>query len=396
MQGNPLNRSILAWLTIVTLATLATLSGCGKDNGQPAKPPPAEVAVLAMHAQDIPLTRELVGRISAFRSADVRARVAGVLQKRAYKEGSDVSKGDVLFEIDPAPFRASLNAAQAALAQTQASYRNAQVAANRMRELAPKGFVSKSDVDNAEAAERTTGAAVKQAQANVESARINLGYATVRAPIDGRAGKQQVTEGALVGEGGATLLTTIDQVDPVYVNFSIGVDDLEHLRRAQSNGGVSLTGNDQTTVRLSFSDGTEYGATGTLDFSDTSVDPATGAVTLRAQIPNPDHTLLPGMYVTIKATLGERHGVFLVPQPALQRDANGAHVLVVGPDNKVHRKDVNTDVVHGDAWIVDQGLADGDRVIVSGVQKAQVDATVRPTAWKPPTDDAPPSKAPRT
>lgn len=384
--------SRLSWLVSTGLFLPLVLARCGGDSIPDAKPPPVEVGVLAMHAQDVPLTRDLVGRISALRSADVRARVAGVLEKRSYEEGSDVKKGDVLFEIDPAPLKASLDAARAGLAQSLASHRNAQVAAGRVRELAPKGFVSKSDVDNAEATERTTGAAVKQAEANAESARINLGYATVRAPIAGRAGKQQVTEGALVGEGAATLLTTIDQIDPVYVNFGIGVDDLERLRRAQASGGVSLTGTDQTTVRLSFSDGTVYGPTGTLDFSDTTVDPATGAVTLRASIPNPDHTLLPGMYVTIKATLGKRHSVFLVPQAALQRDTIGPYVLTVGSDNKVYRKSVKTDVVHEAFWIVEDGLSEGDRVIVSGTQKAHVDDIVRPLAWKPSTDDTPPVK----
>ncbi|HJT97472.1 MAG TPA: efflux RND transporter periplasmic adaptor subunit, partial [Rhodanobacteraceae bacterium] len=330
------------------------------------------------------LTRDLVGRLSAFRSADVRARVAGVLVKRVYEEGSDVKEGQLLFEIDPAPLKAALNAASATLAQAQATYTNNHVAAERARELAPKGFVSKSDLDNAEAAERTASASVKQAQANVEGAKISLGYASVRAPISGRAGKQQVTEGALVGQGEATLLTTIDQIDPIYVNFTLSVNDLEDMRRAKAAGRATLADNDKAEIRLALPDGSEYGATGTLDFSDTTVDPATGAVSLRGQIPNPDRSLLPGMYVTIKATLGAQHDVFKVPQAALQRDATGPFVLVIGADGKVARKDVVVDTARDGYWIVTSGVAAGDQVVASGVQRAKVGQPAKGTPWQPP------------
>jgi membrane fusion protein (multidrug efflux system) len=361
------------------------LCGCGKKNApQPQAQPPVEVGVVAMHRQTLPLTRDLVGRLSAFRSADVRARVAGVLVKRVYREGSDVREGDLMFEIDPAPLKAALNASQATLAQAEATYTNNHIAAERARDLAPKGFVSKADVDNAEAAERTAAAAVRQAQANVESAKINLGYASVRAPISGRAGKQQVTEGALVGQGEATLLTTIDQIDPLYVNFTLSVSDLEDMRRANAAGKATLADTDKAEIRLSFPNGTEYGEKGTLDFSDTTVDPATGAVSLRGQIPNRDRSLLPGMYVTIRATLGEQHDVFEVPQAALQRDATGPFVLVVGADGNVARKDVVVGTARDGNWIVTSGVAAGDQVIVSGVQRAKVGQPAKGTPWQAP------------
>jgi membrane fusion protein (multidrug efflux system) len=369
---------------VLFAASVVALGACGKKSAPPPAPPPPEVGVVAMHPETLPLTRDLVGRLSAFRSSDVRARVAGVLVKRVYREGSDVKEGDLMFEIDPAPLKAALNASEATLAQAQATYTNNHIAAQRARELVPKGFVSKSDVDNAEAAERTAAAAVKQAVANVDSAKINLGYASVRAPISGRAGKQQVTEGALVGQGDATLLTTIDQIDPLYVNFTLSVTDLEGMRRANAAGKATLAETDKAEIRLSLPTGAEYGEKGTLDFSDTTVDPATGAVSLRGQIPNPDHGLLPGMYVTIRATLGQQHDVFKVPQAALQRDATGPFVLVIGADGNVARKDVVADTARNGDWIVTSGVAAGDQVVVSGVQRAKVGQPAKGTPWQPP------------
>lgn len=386
MNLNALNR-----VGIATLA--AVIAGCGKTPSQDPQqqPPPPEVGVVAMQPQSVPLRKSLVGRLSAYRSADVRARVAGVLQKRVYEEGSDVKEGDVLFEIDPAPLQAALNAALAAQAQAQASYANSHVAAERARELVPKGFVSRADRDNAEAAERSAAAAVKQAKANVDSARINVGYATVRAPIAGRAGKQEVTEGALVGQGEATLLTTVDQVDPLYVNFTLSVAELEKMRHAREAGQATLAGAGQAEVQLALPDGSPYAHKGVLNFSDTSVDPATGAVRLRAQIPNPDRTLLPGMYVTINASLGEQHGIFRVPQAAVQRDATGPYVLVVGADGKVARKDVKTEASQVGQWLVSNGLAAGDQVIVSGLQRVQAGQPAKAAPWQP---DAAPAGAP--
>jgi len=314
-----------------------------------------------------------------------------VLQKRVYEEGSTVKEGQVLFLIDPAPLQASLQSAEATLASARASYANARATATRARSLAPQSYVSKSDLDNAEAAERSAAAAVQQAQAAVTSARINLGYARVTAPIAGQTGKQQVTEGALVGQGDATLLTTVDQIDPLYVNFSMTSNELSLLRAAQEHGAVALAGAGKTTVQVNLPDGTPYAQEGTLDFSSTTVDPATGTVSLRAQLPNPNHVLLPGSFVSFKANLGMRNNAFLVPQQAVQRDTQGGYVLVVGKDGKVARKNVTLDNQQGGNWLVSSGLAAGDQVIVSGIQKVKEGAAATAKPWQP--DAAKPAAA---
>jgi membrane fusion protein (multidrug efflux system) len=306
----------------------------------------------------------------------VRARVPGILLKRLYKEGTEVREGQPLFQIDPAPLQTALEAALAAQAQAQATATNAHIAAARARELVPSGLVSRSDLDNAEATERSSAAAVQQARANVESARINLGYARVTAPISGRAGQQAVTEGALVGQGTATLLTTVEQLDPVYVNFDQPAVEVERLRREQSSGDISLVEPHKAVVQLTLPDGTAYGRSGLLDFSDVAVDPTTGAVALRGTVPNPDKQLLPGMYVNVRLTVGTLNHAFLIPQAALLRDAKGPYVLTVGNDSKVIQKHVTADTTSGQNWIIPKGLNDGDRVIVSGTQSARPDSLV--------------------
>lgn len=373
------------WFPVLVLVTLAA---CGKQAPPPAPPPP-EVGVVKLQPGSVPLQRDLVGRLASFRSADVRARVPGVLQKRVYEEGRDVRQGQLLFVIDPAPLQAALSQSQAALAQAQANYTNAKVAADRARQLAPTRFISKSDLDNALAAERSAAAAVQAGKAAVDSARINLGYASVRSPISGRAGKQQVTEGALVGQGDATLLTTVDQVDPLYVNFSLSITELEQVRSVQRGQPQG-----ETQVQIVLPDGTAYPRMGVLDFSGDVVDPATGAIALRARIPNPDKTLLPGTYVTLKATLGQQQNVFLVPQQAVQRDATSAYVLVVGQDGKVARKDIVTDRAQGANWVVSGGLAAADQVIVSGLQRAQPGQPAKAVPYQPEAAKAAPGASP--
>lgn len=374
---------------LIALA-LATLAAC-QDDAPPAAPPPPEVEVVTATPADLPLQRELSGRLSPFRSADVRARVPGVLQKRVYTEGSEVREGEVLFTIDPAQLQAALGTAQGALAQAQANYANAKTNADRARQLAPTSFISRADVDNALAAERSAAAAVQAGRASVDAARINLGYATVRAPISGIAGKQRVTEGALVGTGEATLLTTVDQVDPLYVNFSISVSERDRIRAA-----VAASGETEAEVAVRLPDGTEHAHKGVLDFSGDVVDPATGAISLRARIPNPDKRLLPGTYVTLLATLGVQRGVFAIPQAAVLRDASGPYVYVVGGDDKVARKNVQAASAQGGDWIVTGGLAAGDRVIVAGVQKVRPDAPAKAVPWTPAAAPATPSQAPAT
>jgi len=383
MKSSSLRTSLLC----LGLISLTACGGKGKE-GQQQMPPP-EVGVVKAQPQSVPLTKDLVGRLSAYRSADVRARVSGVLLKRVYQEGTDVKKGQVLFEIDPSVYQSTLNSSQANLASAQASYANAHKAAQRFRELRPQGYVSQSDLDNAEASERTGAAAVKQAQAAVESARINLGFTHVTAPIDGRAGQQQLTEGALVGnsaaDGGAnsTLLTTVDQLDPLYVNFTVSAADLDRLRTAQTAGKVQLSDQNKTSVQITLPDGSKFDQQGTLDFSGVNVDPTTGAVSLRAQLPNPQHRLLPGTYVTITANLGEQQNVFVIPQQGISRDVAGAYALVVGQDGNVARKPVTADNQLSGNWIVTSGLASGDQVIVSGLQVVQPGKPAKATPWQP-------------
>lgn len=384
---------------------LLSLAACGKgkDQGPPQMPPP-EVGVVKVAPQTEPLRKSLVGRLSPYRSGDVRARVSGLLIKRVYTEGTDVKQGQLMFQIDPAPYQAALNADLANLASAKATYANAHVQAERDRALVPKGFVSKAQLDADEATERSSAAAVLQAEAVVQTARVNLSYTNITAPIDGRAGQQQVTEGAIVGSStadtgaNATLLTTVDQLDPLYVNFTVSVADLDRLRRAQNSGNVTLKAQNKATVAVTLPDGTVYDQQGTLDFSDTTVNPSTGAVNLRAQLPNPDRTLLPGQYVTIDANLGEQHNVFLVPQAALLRDTVGAYTMVVGADGKVVRKNVTASDTSGTSWIVTSGLQAGDQVVVSGLQRVKEGAPAKATPWQPdqgaPGGAAQPGQAP--
>jgi len=370
-------------------AAIALAAGCGKSQQQQQTPPPPEVGVVQAKSESVPLTQDLVGRLSATRSADVRARVAGVLLKRVYTEGSDVKEGQAMFEIDPAPLRAALNVQLANLTAAQATYANNHVAAERARSVGAKGLLSKSDVDNAIAAERTAAATVQQAQANVVTARINLGYANVTAPISGRSGQQQVTEGALVGESAATLLTTVEQIDPIYVNFSQAVGQIDTLRQAAAKGSVQLADQDKAKVELLGQGGNPSGVAGVLSFSDTAVDPSTGAVTLRATLANAEHRLLPGQYVNVRLTLGDLAHAWRVSQAAVQRDSQGPYVMVVGGDGKVVQKRITADTLKGSEWIVTDGLVDGDQIVVSGVLKVKPGAPAKAIPYQPATAGAP-------
>ncbi|MGH8779939.1 efflux RND transporter periplasmic adaptor subunit [Paraburkholderia sp.] len=368
------------------------LVGCGK--AVPPAPPPPQVGVVKAQLQTVPLTRDLVGRLSAYYSANVTARVSGVLVKRAYTEGGDVKAGQLLFEIDPTFYQSVLNSDLATLAQDQATYVNDRIIAERDRKLLPVGSVSQQTVDDADAAERSAAAKVKADQAAVDGARINLGYTKVTSPITGIAGQQQVTVGAVVGSSttdagsGGTLLTTVQQIDPLYVNFTISAADLITLRQAQSQGNVALAAQNDTAVQVVLPNGHPYEQVGTLDFSDVEVNSTTGAVNLRARLPNPQHQLLPGMYVSLNVALGQQNKVFLVPQQAVQRDTAGAYALIVGADGKAARKDLNTTDSYHNNWIVTGGLAEGDQVIVTGLQSVREGAAVKASPWQAPATGA--------
>jgi membrane fusion protein (multidrug efflux system) len=321
-----------------------------------------------------------------------------VLKRRNYEEGSDVRAGQVLFEIDPAPFKAAVDAAEAALAQAQATATNAHVLAERLRSVAKAGYVSRTDLDSAEASERSSAAAVQQARANLETARINLGYAYVRSPIAGRAGQQRVTIGALVGETEPTLLTTVEQLDPLWVNLDQPANEFLELQRAAAQGKVTLAEPNRARLQVLSPDGSPQGEPGTLEFSGLIVDPATGSLSLRGSLPNPDRSLLPGMFVNVRLTIGTLNRAFLVPQASVQRDGQGPYVLVVGAQNKVVQKRVTIPATSGANWIVTAGLEDGDAIVVHGIQRAMIGAVVNPvtseegskTAEKP-APSAPPA-----
>ncbi|CAB3751605.1 efflux RND transporter periplasmic adaptor subunit [Paraburkholderia humisilvae] len=368
---------------------LVGLAACSKH--KPAAPPPPRVSVVTVHKQDVPLTRDLVGRLSPYFSANVTARVSGLLLKRVYNEGSQVREGQLLFQIDPTFYKAQLDNNVALLAQDQATYVNNHITAVRNRKLLPVGSVSQQTVDNSDALERSSAAKVKADEALVESSRINLDYTRVTSPISGIAGQQLVTGGAVVGSSNSdtgasgTLLTTVQQIDPSYVNFTISAADLVTLRQAQNTGSVALSKQNKTSVEITLPDGSPYGQLGTLDFTDVTVNATTGAVNLRALVANAQHVLLPGMYVNVTINLGQQNNVILVPQQALLRDTVGSYMYVAGADNKIVRKDIEAAYQYKNSWIVTSGLAEGDRVLVDHLQSVHEAQPVEPVAWQPPT-----------
>lgn len=369
------------WLVRGAGATLLALIVGACSHPAPPAPPVPQVEVVTTRATDIPVIRNYPGRLAATLTAQVRARVTGVVLKRVYKEGSDVKAGDVLFRIDPAPLEATLRAAEGQLGQVEAAAHDVKLRATRSQQLGAKGLVARQDVDDAVASAAQAVAAVKSAGANVENARISLGYATVTAPISGRAGRANITQGALVSPTDSNPLTTVQVIDPIYANFSEPMAEVERLRKAEQSGDLKRIAADQAQVHIVLPDGSVYAHTGSLDFTDLAVDPTTGGVDLRAQIPNADHSLLPGMFVTIRLTLATVHNAFLLPQSAIQRDNQGAYVYVVDADNKVVRNSVVLGDQRGADWIVQGGIAPGAKVMVSGLQKAQSGEKVKPTPY---------------
>lgn len=370
------------------LAAAVSLAACSssKSADPNLQPSPPAVTVLRIEPQQVPLKRSFTGRLSAYREANVLARVPGVLLKRLYREGSEVKAGEPLFEIDPAPHRVALDGALAALAQARASAANAHIIAQRDRELASDHLISLSQLDRDEAAERSTAAGMKEAEAIAETARINLGYTNVIAPIAGIAGEQQVTEGALVGQGVPTLLTTVDQIDPIYVNFEEASTLVEEISSAIQSGRLTAVSGNGARVQLTLADGTLHRLAGVLDYRASTVDVSTGALALRAVMPNPDHSLLPGMFVNLTLVLAIANDAFLIPQRALQRDARGAYVLAIGRDCAVEMKRVRTEGTAGTDWVISSGLLPGDQVIVGGIQIAHPGAKVA-VSYEPPVTD---------
>jgi membrane fusion protein (multidrug efflux system) len=304
--------------------------------------------------------------------------------KRVFREGSEVKAGDLLFRIDPAPLQAVYASAQAALARAEAVSTQASMKAKRYQPLVEVNAVSKQEYDDAVAAQKTAEADVLTARATRQTAALNLGYASVTAPISGRIGRALVTEGALVGQSDVTQLALIQQLDPIYVNLTQSSNEVLGLQQALADGKLKNVGAGQAKVTLVTDDGRPYPYPGKLLFSDISVDPSTGAVTLRAEFPNPKRSLLPGMYVRARLEQAVDENAIVLPQQAVVRDLNGSVVMVVGADNKVAAHPVTTGAAQGNTWIITDGVKPGDRVIVEGLQKVKPGATVRTTPWNAP------------
>lgn len=357
----------------VLLPTL--LAACG--GGAPPAPPGPEVGVFVAQPQSIENIVEVPGRVQAIRTAEVRARVDGIVQRRLYNEGSDVTAGQNLFRIDPRELKANLSAMEASLLRAEATAANATQDVDRYQGLVQDQAISKQEYDAAVARLRTAQADVAQMRAQLERARLSLGYTDVTAPIDGRAGRAQVTEGALVSATAATLLTTIEQLDPVYVNFSTSSSDLLTVRREIATGQIKMPELGRVAVHLTLEDGSSFERAGHLDFLDLSIDEATGTAALRAEFPNPERVLLPGQFVRARIEAGVRPRGFLIPQRAVVVKANGASVMIVGDGDAVAPRDVRVGELRGASWLVLDGLQAGDRVIVDGLQKIQPGMKVR-------------------
>lgn len=368
---------------------IAGLAGCGANSGDAAaalaaSAPPPSVGVITVTPQAVGLASELPGRLEATRIAQVRARAAGILQKRLFREGSDVKAGQLLFQIDAAPYRAQLQSAQAAQARAEANREQAAAQAERYQPLLEANAISKQDYINAVASFKQADADVASARAAVTTAQINLGYASVTAPISGRIGRALVTEGALVGQGEATQLALVQQIDPMYVNFTQSTTEVLRLRKAIEAGRLQRSGaSDAATVQVVLEDGSLYGAKGRLLFSDLTVDATSGQITLRAEVPNPDGLLLPGTYVRVRLQQAQASDAVLLPQQAVTRSPLGDSVMVVASDGKFGPRTVKIGGAQAGQWVVLDGLKAGEQVMVDGFQKLRGLTIVKPVPWQP-------------
>lgn len=352
-------------------------AGCGKHESEHDAAAPREASVVTVKKTSVPLSVELPGRLDAYRQAEVRARVAGIVTARTYEEGQEVKRGAVLFRIDPAPFKAARDAAAGALEKARAAHLAALDKRRRYDELVRDRAVSERDHTEALADERQAKAAVASARAELARAQLQLDYATVTAPIDGRARRALVTEGALVGQDQATPLTTVEQLDPIYVNFSQPAADVESLRRAVKSGRAAGIAQQDVEVTLVRPDGSTYARKGKLLFADLAVDPSTDTVAMRALFPNPERELLPGAYVRIALDRAVARDAILVPRDALLRTADSATVKIVGQNGKIRDVTVEAAQMKGRDWIVTRGLAGGERVVVVDAAQFEAGTTVK-------------------
>ncbi len=365
--------------SLLLLALAALLAACGGKGGAPVAAGPVEVGVITVTPRSVTLTRDLPGRTSAYRVAEVRARVNGIILERLFTEGSDVKEGQRLFIIDAAPYQAALDGARAALARAEANLANARLQGQRYADLVKDSAVSQQEYESAMVALKSGEADVASARAAEQAARINLGYTAVRSPVAGRIGRAAVTEGAYVQAGQATLLAVVQQFDPIYVDVTQSTAEVLKLRRDLEAGRLLAAGKGLAKVKLVTEDGREYPLAGTLQFADVSVDPGTGSIGLRALFPNPRLELLPGMFVRARLDEGVNPQALLVPQVGVTRDQKGLPMaMVVNAEKKVERRQLVTDRSIGDAWLITDGLKAGEQVIVEGLQKVRPGALVNP------------------
>jgi membrane fusion protein (multidrug efflux system) len=390
-RGETFGRTGRAGVLALGLGVL--LAACGQGGDKPAAggppggaPPPAEVGVVTVSSRPVGLVTELPGRLEASRVAQVRARVAGIVLKRLFTEGSDVKAGQPLFQIDSATYQANVASTQASLARAQANVTQATAQAERYKPLLEANAISKQDYVNAVAAQKQAEADAAAARAAVQTSQISLGYASVTAPISGRIGRALVTEGALVGQGEATPLAVVQQINPMYVNFTQSTTDVLQLRRAIASGKFKRAGGsgESASVQIVLEDGSVHPQPGKLLFSDLSVDPTSGQITLRAEVPNPGGLLLPGMYVRVRLEQAETPTGILVPQQAVQRGSTGDSVMVVTADGKVQPRPVKVGTAQGGMWVILEGVSNGEMVMVDGFQKLRGNAPVKPVPWQAP------------
>lgn len=379
----------------------ALVAACGNSEGSDnaaAAPPPPAVSVVQIAPEAIPVVTELPGRVAPTRIAEVRPRVSGIIVERVFTQGTHVNEGDVLFRIDPEPFRVQVQSAEATLQRAKAVQLQARQQADRQTELRERRVTSAQQYDDAIAMLAQADADVAAAEAGLAAARLNLDYADVKAPITGRVGRALVTEGALVTANSPENLATVQQLDPVYVDFTQSVNELMKLRRLLAAGALASPAPGEAHVVLNFDDGSEYSHPGRLLFSEVTVDVTTGQVTMRAEFPNPDGDLMPGMYVRVQLEQGVRNQALSVPQQAVQRNAGGdAQVFVVKDDNTTELRAVRLGPAVEQRWVVEGGLEVGERVVVEGFQKivpgAQVVASDWSLAEKSQAPDSQPSQA---
>jgi membrane fusion protein (multidrug efflux system) len=372
-------------ISIATFGALLIVAGCQDEQapqGGFAFPPP-QVAVITVKAEDVPITNDLPGRIAATRTAEVRPRATGIVIERIFEQGSQVKEGDVLYRIDPAPFQVQVDSAEATLRRAKAVQAQARNTAERQEQLRKSNVASAQTYDDAVAQLAQADADVAIAEASLATAKLNLEYTEVKAPISGRIGRALITEGALVSANGTENLATIQQLDPVYADFTQSATDLMRLRKALEDGAL-MADNNSADVKLMLDDGSAYPHSGKLLFSEAAVDETTGQVTLRGEFPNPDGDLLPGMYVRVQIEQGIEKGAVIVPQQAVQRDSSGsALVYVVSADNKAGTRNVRVGRAAGTNWVITDGLKNGEKIIVEGFQKVQPGGEVVPAEWDP-------------